>query len=211
MDLATFCDESNWTDYVEQERCYSSYYLAIPNTRRFEMPDAVRKLWTHPALTGPWHDRAAFLTPTINSFDIQLFGLITIDGYEPIGCLSIVIPDIDDWLYLEIPYRMLQHIENVQFSFIPKDNPWIRVVDALLVDIANDIFSEHAFDLALIGDWPSGLTYENGKLTIEQMDISDGGLLLSPLLWEQFQPKVEEVILSSGLHWLIRRQMPGTG
>jgi hypothetical protein len=204
MDRAAYLDAYYWAEYVEQDTFCSDYFLAIPFTLGADMPRAVQTLWSHQALAGPWRQRDAFLSAP-DAFSLELYGLITIPGCDTIGCRSKVIPDIDEWLYLEIPYRMLQRIFPVQMPLDLARNPWMSTVDGMLVEIADAVYREVPFACAAIGGYVPGLTYKDARLSFSEMDCSNGNILLSPSLWEQLQPPEKPIVTPSGLYWIQRK------
>ncbi len=78
---------------------------------------ALRRLWTHPRLTGPWPNRDMVdsppsLTPQlipIPAVDL-LYGHLMVDDSKRLGCLSAVvrIEGERDWLDISIPVGMLE-------------------------------------------------------------------------------------------------------
>ncbi len=87
MDRADFTNEVNWAEYVEHQVVYPEYAICIELTH-FPTFEVVDYLWTHPSLMGPWADKLSFMGPPEYFGPLSMYGLITIDGFESIGCES---------------------------------------------------------------------------------------------------------------------------
>jgi len=201
MDRTFFVDEANWESITEQGFVLTSFKLAIPFTRDGEIPDVVRELWRHPALTGPWKELSSFGGPC-DDYGVDLYGLITICGFEAIGCNSYLIPDIDDWLYLSVPYRMLKQVSTVKWPLIADTNPWLPALEQLLIEIGERIHKVCPYDIAYVGESTRGFTYVDGVLAYPKEVVEQGGFLVSSELWDQLELDSPNVELTSGMHWI---------
>jgi len=207
MEREVFLDEQNWGEY----HCW--YAIEFLDPHGLDTPDIARALWRYPALYGPWRERSSYPGPTTEEFDLSLYGLITIDGYEPTGCYTLDMMEMYPTISLEIPLRMLQRVVpvNVQFDnhglLDVRLNPWMPVFDTFFINIAEYIFRQFPFYLAIICAAPEGLGYSNdGERTFAEMNVEEGGLLLSQQLWELLHPTVDAVLMPSGLRWIPRKE-----
>ena len=204
MDRADFTNEDNWAEYIAHQVVYPDYAICIE--LNFHIFEVVDYLWTHPSLTGPWGDKLSFMGPTEYPNSLSMYGLITIDGFESIGCESSILPDVNQILYLEIPARMMQHIVKIQMPFNPEHNPWIPIFEQAFAQIGDFVYARYPFDEATIGGWGGYVNrYRPDNTEFSEKEIVErGGFLLSPARWTRLQPEVASVELASGLRWIPR-------
>lgn len=153
-----------------------------------------------PQLEGPWEDRRWYPDPaklTDPSRALRGYGLLSLPDGRTIACEADVIPDqYCAWLDLSIPMAM---VEAVLGSDGEASNSWTTTVNNVLLQIADAIFREVPFNLALIGESVSGFTDD---LRFKREHLERGGYLLSPSFCKQAGLADSGVVLASGLRWL---------
>lgn len=192
MERTVLADLQNWQG--------TYYELAIPLLYDFVGFDAyqvaTRVLWAQPQLQGPWEvpDPSRITGPAEAPTG---FGLLSLPGGQSLPCEIDLIPELHgDWLDLSLPLGMVE----TAFSGHPTatGQPWREVVNSVLVQIAEAIFREVPFNVALIGEAVSNFTDEH-RFRAEH--LARGGILLSPQFCEQAGVRQPAVILPSGLRW----------
>lgn len=212
MDLQTYLNSDNWLG--------SYYELAIelqdsPNDSNLFR--ALKSLWGHPSLSGGWPRKEDYGQSATNfsgevdkieSF-FHMYGLVTLPTSNiEFGCLTVVVREEigkdhgSDWLNLCFPTGMLEQAFSVEYPLDCKSNDvWIDQVDALLKEIANSIYEQVKFELAIIGEEVSGYVH---KADLPFAD-NESGYLITPPVWNSIwasgskHEQPEYMQLSSGL------------
>jgi len=199
VEHATFNKAENW---------HGSYYeLCIelgPSGHDDRLLAALRRLWSFPALGGPWSDRDSFGTAPCEvtvSGDLHHFyyGTLAKLDADTVGCLTCVArePDGSDWLDLCIPTGMLEIVCDIQYPLYFESNPWIPPLNSLFVDIANHVHAEVGFRLAIIGEETSGLT---DAASLTKTDLERGLFLLPETLARSLGVEYQSQLCSQGLY-----------
>ncbi|MEX1098287.1 MAG: hypothetical protein WED34_19740 [Planctomycetales bacterium] len=186
MDRATFVDRENWRG--------SYYELAIelgPAGDDERLVEALRELWSHCLLRGPWTLREKYPGPShvpdAGASSHHLYGIGDL-GRIGLGCVSHVLRENDgsDWLDLCIPMGMLELAFPVRHPLEYEPNAWIHRVDYFFARIAHQVYSSGGFRLALIGEEVSGAV---SSATIADSVCDRQMLMLLPeSLWNQLSP-----------------------
>jgi hypothetical protein len=182
----------NYATYTNNENWLGSYYeLCLelgPMGDDDHLKKALGSLWSQPALSGPWRDRAhvgrSVEKPSGDLLD-PLYGLMKIDEHVEVGCVSHVVREDEgsDWLDLCIPTGMLELVYPVRYPIDPKANPWTRRLDRIFCSIGAGIFAQARFELGVLGEEVSGmLSYR----TLGADDLQRGVLLLPMDRWGHF-------------------------
>ncbi len=102
------------------------------------------------------------------------YGLIRLPGTAPIGCLSAIVREDAgaEWVELGIPMGMLDLVFQVRHPLYPKPNPWMPIVDHVLLEIAEHVYAEAPFDLAALGE-EAGAVVDPAALTAADLPGSD--------------------------------------
>lgn len=201
MTREEFIDQANWGEILEGKYYLPIYHLAITFTRGIKYPDAIKALWSHPALTGPWSDRASYMDPP-DMKSHTLYGLFSLSDSETIGLYSDLIGDIHDFLCLTISTPMLQKIGSIHEPFTPVNNPWLSIIESVFIEIAEIVYQCNPYDFAYLGDWTQYSTYIDGKLMYNYSLIEEGGCMISPELWDRLDLTTDYIDLPSGLRWI---------
>lgn len=211
-------------DYVKPENWYGSFYeLSIeysPGGNDDRLLTAIQTMWQSPGLTGAWYRLQDYSTPTqtlrqLPEEGARLYGLIDVSEGKAVGCLSVTVREENgsDWLDLCIPTGMLELAFTVRYPLfmgfaVGKDppkldewgvNPWLEDVDNAFMQIAETVYAAAPFDFAIYGEEVSGWAAAN-TVTVEQ--LSQGGYLISPNIFDWLQPNVSARSLPSGLLWV---------
>lgn len=201
--------------YRKPENWYGSYYeLAVelqPTGDDERLLRAMQRLWDYPALTGPWTSREAFGHPpavpatVLQSDPVPLYGVLELDDGREIGCVSHVIREEggSDWLDLSLPTGMLESVFQVEYPLAEDTNPWLAELDEAFVLIAEWLYAEAPFQVAIIGEEVSGFTSATEMNTDE---VASGGFILPRPLWDRLQPGAGYRVRSHDL-----RFVPPTG
>jgi hypothetical protein len=204
--------------FTHKENWYGSFYeLAIelqPSHDNVRLERALDSLWSHPNLSGHWVSIENFgrspdvfnISDQSQSMDqnslIHLYGVFSIPEIDKqLGCLSIVVRETEgsDWLDFSFPTKMLESA----FGEIP----WSTVVDKYLLQIADMIYQQTPYDLALIGEEVSGLV---NKASITEKGIANevkfygldnNKVLISPAFWSEMSLDKAHEVMPSGLRW----------
>ncbi len=165
---------------------------------------ATDAIWGTPGIRGPLPSPFSPPEHRPRSRDrhfISVHGELSIGEFPPIGCLTVVVPDVHDWLDLSIPEAMLRRRFPISEPLRAATNPWARAVENLFVSAAERVFRVAPFELAFIGEEVSGgfaaVPRPLTTATIEHY----GGVLLSPSAWERLE-RPDAVALTSGLRWV---------
>jgi hypothetical protein len=196
MDPISFAAPENWNG--------PSYELAISllhdTVGRDAVPRAARILWAQPQLQGPWLARSDYPDPlkvTNPREALTGCGLVSLPDGQRLGCEVVLIPEREgDWLDLCLPLGMVEAAFEVRYE--RAFEPWMGAVNQVFVQVADAIFHEVPFNLALIGEEVSGSTDEH---RFRVKDLESAGFLLSPEFCRQAGVTGTAVILPSGLRW----------
>jgi hypothetical protein len=196
--------------FTRKENWFGSFYeLAIELQTSHDdvyLEKALAALWKHPYLIGPWVDIKKFgLSPDVirvsnfndgteNFSFLRLYGVLSLPELgEQIGCLSIVVRETDgsDWLDFCVPTGMLESILPVEHP-LPTDNyPLVKVVDQYFLQMADMIYKQTPYDLALIGNEVSGIVNKDAIVSgglesqISIFGLSKIKILISPKFWDE--------------------------
>jgi hypothetical protein len=179
----------------------SYYELSIevsPSADDQRLRAALEALWAHPGLAriappaghddgGEVHTREAEL------FD-RRYGELAVDG-APVGCVVFVIREQGrgaDWIDVCVPAAMRRGIPRAR-------------LDAALCGLADAVWDEVQFQLALVGEERSGLL--SAAEFFRQPEratfyVRQGGVLVDPQLLERLSVRVVRDVLPSGLWWI---------
>lgn len=195
MDREAFINLENW---------YGTYYeLCIelgPTGDDARVAAALRALWSHPALQGPWRDRASHeSSPEVEFGDLPvLYGVAKIHEGCEIGCISNIVREESgsDWLDFSLPTGMLERIFELQYPLSTEANPWMPRVNEFLASVGKAVFRQVPFELAVIGEETSGIVSAS---TVTPNECYGKTMLLSEALWNHLKPNVPSVPAEQGL------------
>jgi hypothetical protein len=94
---------------------------------------------------------------------------------------------------------MLKQVFPLKSPLSHAENSWLKIVDKYLLETADIVYHQTPYDLALIGEEVSGMVH---KVFVTGTEIENGGVLLSPMLWEKLSPNKVFEVMSSGLRWV---------
>ncbi|GCE23238.1 hypothetical protein [Dictyobacter kobayashii] len=206
MDKEAFLNQENWLG--------SYYELAIeyaPPHNDERLLKAIYTLWNHHTMEGPV--KRSYQEEDVDHFSLmplplslepdenhRLHGKIKLTNGKDVGCLSLIIREENgsDWLDLSIPTGMLELAYHVEYPLLLPTNPWLSDIEHIFITIAEKIYEVAPFDLAIIGEEVSGITYSH---TITVDDLVCGGYLVPSELFQQFRLHIPSVNLSTGLCW----------
>src|ERR1044072_3821416 len=195
-----------------------------------------------PSVDGPWTDSASFgdvsrRAPVVtqNIPTKACYGLLHVKNVvEPIPFAAHLIrdsgsiasendavesspqtsvPELSDWLSIDIPTTVLSNIYQVDGSWTVASQPWLMDLCAALANLADHVHSRVSLCSASIGEEVSGSwrhptesrrahadqSYPPLALMSAEVIEARGGVLLPRNLWNELRPKAQPSILSSGL------------
>ena len=192
MDYKTYINAENWLG--------SYYELAIELQ---DSPDdaklfqALKALWSYPSLSGGWLSKEDYGQLPINFADgvadieslFHIYGLVTLPTTNvQFGCLSVVVREElgegynSDWLGLCFPVGMLEQVFTLEYPLDYESNAmWMDQIDMLLRDIANSIYEQVRFELAILGEEVSGYV-NKAELPFED---DKNSYLITPAVWNR--------------------------
>ena len=203
--------------FTRKENWRGSYYeLAMelqPSHDDVRLERALLAVWSHPNLSGHWLNLESYgqtpdvfrVTELVNNGSniayVNLYGIFLVpEVNQQIGCLSVVVRENNgsDWLDFCFPSAMLESAFSVKYPLVHDENSWLSIVDKYLLEIADTVYRQTPYDLALIGDEVSGMAH---KISITATEIENGGVFLSPALWDKISPNQGFQVMPSGLRW----------
>jgi hypothetical protein len=210
--------------FIQKENWHGSFYeLAIElqtSQDDFRLEQALKALWRYPNLNGCWLKRENFgqgpdtfsVSNNIEGLEenhfMRMYGTFYIPELgKQVGCLSIVVRETNgsDWLDFCIPTEMLEKAFSVEYPLLTDDYPWETVLDKYFLQMAELIYKQTPYDLALVGDEVSGLINKLNILSagienqINTFGLSKNKILFSPQLWNDILLDKTHEVLPSGL------------
>jgi hypothetical protein len=203
----------NRDDYIELVNWYGGFYeLAIeyvPKGDDERLLKAIAAIWGSPLLTGPWQDRnqfgeASFLPDSLEfDSDNHLYGVLELPNRQSLGCLTVLVRESDDSDSTDrvdfcIPTGMLDLVFPVSYPLARSDNPWMKLIDPILLSLAERVYQASPFDMASIGEEVSG---NPRRSTLSESTLVHGGIVLPSAFAKTFAASNAAIALPSGLHW----------
>jgi hypothetical protein len=204
--------------FTAKENWRGSYYeLAIElqsSHDDIQQEQALQALWSHPNLSGHWLNLESYgqdpdifriselIDKESNISYANLYGVFHIpEIHQQVACLSVVVREKNgsDWLDFCFPTVMLKQVFPLKSPLSHAENSWLKIVDKYLLETADIVYHQTPYDLALIGEEVSGMVH---KVFVTGTEIENGGVLLSPMLWEKLSPNKVFEVMSSGLRWV---------
>ena len=176
-----------------------------------QLPIALNTIWRHPRLQGPWQ-RPEELTEQASRLlevprpqpGVYLYGLLRLSHEIWLACETVPVGVRDGCdLCLALPVTLLRRPLAVHEPIHESSNPWRKLVDQVLVEVADAVFASTRFDFASLGE-EAGCVSPNSKTVIAE-DLERGGLLLSPELRTSVRSGAKGIALPSGLLWFPER------
>jgi hypothetical protein len=135
--------------------------------------NAVRAVWAHPSLHGPFFSRRfhrddSFVDLTNKLSEANsLYGIVRLPFGETAFTTVVLREEFDpfeDWLYLSLPLGELANIHPLigGYPFTPHDDGsvWTPFVETILLSIASEVARHAGFDRGFIGFEVAGFSYE---------------------------------------------------
>ncbi|UTI42237.1 hypothetical protein [Niallia sp. RD1] len=116
---------------------------------------------------GLWQERQDFLSDSISlpiNIDDdsvnQFYGTLNLtDGNTLPSLISVIrIEGESDWLDISIPQATLEQLYPYEYPLTKELNPWLAKIDEIYIRIAETIYNNSPFELAMIGEEISGYT-----------------------------------------------------
>ena len=195
-------------EYLQEENWHGTYYefsLELGPTGNDALAlDALRTLWSQPALRWPWRDRSGFDTERddaiISLEEVPLYGCLNVADGNEVGCTSqlIRLDDDSDLLDFWVPIGMLELRFPMTYPLDSATNPWMTRFEERLARIAAAISGVAPFRLGVIGEEASGALPDE----LTAADCESGGFLVPPDLWANLSPKRKLVVLANGVAYV---------
>jgi hypothetical protein len=217
MQRSDFLDPENW-------RGGPSYGLTMawipPDDARILR--AMRALWESPCLHGPWSSPARFPGPVDmpSALDREVgessYGLLRLAAGTEVGCRMIAILNEQgagnggrgtDWLEVVVMRGMQERSFSLVYftDHFRRDNPWLNLLDAQFLVIAEAVYAVSPFAFATI-DHEGVLPFADDLSRNFAAQLPHGGLLLPPPARVLLPDAEDWLVRDSGLYWLPSRE-----
>ncbi|MEK4538374.1 hypothetical protein NST21_24020 [Peribacillus sp. FSL K6-1552] len=172
----------NYSEVINPDNWIGGFYeLSIefhPVGDNKRLNDALVSLQKNKFFNGIWKERQDFQTHSI-SLPIKIeddsvnhfYGTLFISDGNTLPC-AITIVRIDgesDWLDISIPQAIFEQIYPYKYPLTKELNPWLNKVDEIFIKIAENIYNQSSFVLAMIGEEISGDTNQE-NITAEYLE-----------------------------------------
>lgn len=170
-----------YNDYNHPDNWIGGYYeLSIEFEASGDdnrLNQALMALQNFKSFNGLWRESQHFKSYSIslpiklNEDSVnQFYGTISMtDGKTLPSLISLIrVEGESDWLDLSIPQSTLQQFYPCQYPLTKKLNPWLAEVDEILIKLAETIFYQSPFEIAMIGEEISGYKNEE-EFTLEDV------------------------------------------
>ncbi|WP_026673424.1 hypothetical protein [Alkalihalobacterium bogoriense] len=130
----------------------------------------------------------------------QWYGDIHILDGKVLPCMVTVtrIDDESDWLDISIPQFAFEQVYCYRYPLTNELNPWLVEVNATFTTLAESIFKESPFELAMIGEEITGHT--NHTVVTRDIIESDSAIFIVPIhLQTKIKPLTRGIELLNGL------------
>ncbi|UOE94706.1 hypothetical protein [Alkalihalobacillus sp. LMS39] len=130
----------------------------------------------------------------------QWYGEIHILDGKVLPCMMAVtrIDDESDWLDISIPQSAFEQAYCYRYPLTKDLNPWLNDVNVTLIKLAEWVFKESPFELAMIGEEITGHT--NHTVVTREIIESGSGIFILPFsLHKKMKPLRRGIELSNGL------------
>lgn len=127
---------------------------------------------------GLWKERRDFQSNSI-SLPIKIddgsvnhfYGTFNLSDGNTVPCLlSIIrIEGESDWIDISIPQAILEQFYSYKYPLTHELNPWLAKIDETFITIAETIYNDTHFELAMIGEEISGITNQK-EMTLEDIE-----------------------------------------
>lgn len=215
MNRDDFCHPENW-----QGGPTYGLTLAYPPGEDARLLRALQALVGTPSLRGPWSTPEQYptLTPLPTVIDREegwkVYGLLHLANGTGLGCILYTILNYqweennytDEEIALCVYRGMQERAFGVVYSdYFRRDNPWFDQIDSCYLALAEAVFAVAPFNYAII-DHEGLIPWGQGQEAIITAQLVYGGLLLPPVIFEQFASQGDWQTRPSGLHWLPPRE-----
>lgn len=204
--MGTISEDESWTGSWVEAR------IELGRHDDGRLRGAVDAAWSHPLLSGPtstnWPSLDAVLTDE-GTFDFSGKGTFRLGG-DYLGCAVTAMRDpTSDWLFIGSPTGMLHAVgTDVDYSWEPGANPWLRPMIEALVDVAERVAQSVPFELAAVG--PDVITpFPDSHL--REFIARYGGFLVGDRRWRELALDVGFTSIPSGLRWIPPRDAGSRG
>ncbi|MDN4492839.1 hypothetical protein [Ureibacillus aquaedulcis] len=164
----------NYFDFINPENWMGGYYeLSMefqPLGDDKRLNDALLSLTNCNFFKGLWQTREDFQTSKLplpikiepDSIN-QLYGTLSLRDGNTLPCLVslIRINEESDWLDISIPQASFNSKYAYTYPLTKELNPWLEKAEKMYITLAEIIYKNSPFDLAVIGEEVSGYTSQN--------------------------------------------------
>lgn len=199
-------------DLTRQESWRGSYYelaieLSCPKDSS-RLLRALATLWSDPRLKGPWSKQSAIGSDAVERPQLlgdmfAFYGVLDLPRTESVGVVTWAIREAaangSDWLDVCVPSAMLEPF-GAGYPLDSTADPVLGSLDDLFLGLADEVYPEVPFDLALVGEEASGRT--SAEQISTDWVAQRGGCLLSPVLRPRLGLQIPAVQRPSGLWWV---------
>ncbi|TFB24086.1 hypothetical protein E3U55_04540 [Filobacillus milosensis] len=142
--------------------------------------DALKSLEKSNVINGIWKEQEDYQKKRVSlPIEIeedsvnQYYGTLLISDGNTLPCvITIIRVDVEsDWLDVSIPQAAFEKAYPYKYPLTENLNPWLNEVAETFIKLAEIIYEQSPFDLAMIGEEISGYTNQE-DITLEQLKKS---------------------------------------
>lgn len=166
---------TSFNDFTNPESWTGSFYeLSIefhPVGNNKRLNDALMALQNHNSFQGIWKEREMYQKQTLDlPIEIEVdsvtnyYGMLDVTKEISLPCQIILISTEgeSDWLDVAISSAVLENTFAVSYPLTSEHNAWLALIDELLIRLAEEIYTQSPFEMALIGEEVSGSINQQG-------------------------------------------------
>ncbi|MEI5906157.1 hypothetical protein WAK64_03610 [Bacillus spongiae] len=202
MNYDIYNNPDNWIGEFYE---LSIEYHPFGNNKRVN--EALLGLCKSDNFNGVWEDKkdyqkkSIFLPINIEEDSVtQFYGTLSFsnskDGELPCVITIIRVDGESDWLDIAIPQASYEEIFPCKYPLTVELNPWLKEINTLYTQLAEIIYCNSPFDLAMIGEEVSGYTNQE-EITHE--DVQNITCILPSYLQDRLKLKGKGKELSNQL------------
>lgn len=172
MDYDYYNDLENWNGGFYE---LSIEYHPFGDNQRIN--EALSALCKSNFFNGIWEDKKDyqrnFISLPINIEEDSchsFYGTLSLSNESRLPCMINVnrVKNESDWIDILIPQSAFQKIYPYIYPITIELNPWLKEINEIYVQLAENIYNKSPFDLAMIGEEVSGHTNQE-DITLEFM------------------------------------------
>ncbi|MFF3099440.1 hypothetical protein [Viridibacillus arvi] len=151
----------------------SMEYFPSGDSKRLNI--ALEALCKNALVKGLWKEKGDYPNQSIslpihieNQNNSQFYGTLSLSNGIELPCVIFVtrIENESEWLDITIPQASFEKIFPYKYPLTYELNPWLNKIDEIYTGLAETIFANSPFDLAMIGEEITGYTNQE-EITVK--------------------------------------------